>query len=386
MAFAIKLRSRAEAHGRGGRVFGRVTHTPVAADARRDYLRVVDAQHPLGEGGEGYAAVLFAGEHTGELASNYVTKYGDTSFLHDGYVAAVDSATGFTRVLYRPESFHNTLFVTDRCNSNCLMCSQPPKEVDDSGAADELIRTIDLMDVVPKRMGITGGEPTLLGDGLARVLDRLKTRFPETPVTMLSNARLFANEQLTRTLAAVAHPLLLTSVPLYANNAVDHDYVVQANGAFDQTVVGLHHAAKHGLAVEIRVVLHKQTIPGLMGLVDYVYRNLPFVQHVNLMGMENMGYVKKNWDLLWIDPLDYQQELEAAVRYLHQRRIGVSLYNLPLCVLPQRLWGVARQSISDFKNLYLPTCDQCRLRPHCAGLFASSENRHSRGIRAIASA
>jgi His-Xaa-Ser system radical SAM maturase HxsC len=361
-----------------------VTRTPVAADARPGYLRVVEAQHPLVEGGEGYVGVLFANEHTGELAANYVTKYGETSFLCDGYVAVVDLATGFTRVLYRPESFHNTLFVTDRCNSNCLMCSQPPKEVDDSGAAEELIRLIDLIDVAPRRMGITGGEPTLLGDGLARVLNRLKTRFPETPVTMLSNARLFADEQLTRSLAAVAPPLLLTYVPLYANNAFDHDYVVQAKGAFDQTVTGLHHAAKHGLAVEIRVVLHKQTIPGLLALVEYVYRNLPFVQNVNLMGMENMGYVKKNWDLLWIDPLDYQSELEAAVRYLHQRRIGVSLYNLPLCVLPKSLWGVARQSISDFKNIYLPICGTCRVRSHCAGLFASSENRHSRGIRAIA--
>ena len=74
--------------------------------------------------------------------------------------------------------------------------------------------------------------------------------------------------------------------------------MVQAVGAFDQTVRGLYTAAKHGLAVEIRVVLHKQTIPGLADLMEYIYRNLPFVQHVALMGLEPMGYVKKNWDLL----------------------------------------------------------------------------------------
>jgi His-Xaa-Ser system radical SAM maturase HxsC len=263
------------------------------------------------------------------------------------------------------------------------MCSQPPKDVDDGHIVAEHLRLIDLFESPPQRLCITGGEPTLLKEGLVQIITRLKERFPETFLLMLSNGRMYAYEDFIQKLAAVEHPNFLTSIPLYAGNATDHDYVVQAKGAFDQTIQGFYNAAKHDLAVEVRVVLHKQTIPGLLPLVEFIYRNLPFVRHVALMGLENMGYVKKNWDLLWIDPVDYGGELEAAVRHLYQRRVQVSVYNLPLCVLPRSLWSFARQSISDFKNIYLDECDKCRLKEHCSGLFQSSEVRHSRAIQAV---
>ena len=101
------------------------------------------------------------------------------------------------------------------------------------------------------------------------------------------------------------------------------------------------------------------------------------------MGLENMGYVKKNWDLLWVDPLDYLDELESAVRHLFYRGLNVSIYNLQLCVLPQSLWPFARQSISDYKNIFLDACSQCGAQTQCGGLFLSSETRHSRGIHPI---
>jgi His-Xaa-Ser system radical SAM maturase HxsC len=231
------------------------------------------------------------------------------------------------------------------------MCSQPPKKVDEEGIVEEHLRQIDLIPNVPERFGITGGEPTLLGDGLIKILARLKERFPETHLTMLSNGRMYSYEDLVQKIAAVGNPYFTTAIPLYASTAAEHDYVVQAKGAFDQTINGLYNAARYGLRIEIRVVLHKQTIPGLLDLMDYIYRNLSFVDHVALMGLENMGYVKKNWDLLWIDPMDYADTLERAVKFMWYRKIRVSVYNLPLCVVPKSIWSFARQSISDYKNI-----------------------------------
>jgi len=37
----------------------------------------------------------------------------------------------------RPDSRHNVLVATERCNSNCLMCSQPPQDRDDADAMTE---------------------------------------------------------------------------------------------------------------------------------------------------------------------------------------------------------------------------------------------------------
>lgn len=380
---AIQLRARTNPQGEARQLLGRITRAPVQDGTQADYIRVVPRGSKPGEPLDGYAGVLAEGALDGPSSPVTLQGYNSLEFLRDGYIGLVDTGSGQTRAVYRPDSDHNVLFATDRCNSNCLMCSQPPKEVDDSHIVEQHLRLIELIQEPPRHIGITGGEPTLLKDGLVRVIERLKTRFPDTFVLMLSNGRLYAYEDLTQRLAAVQHPHFLTSIPLYADNALDHDYVVQARGAFDRTIRGFYNAAQHGLAVEIRVVLHKLTIPGLLPLTEFIYRNLPFVRHVALMGLENMGYVKKNWELLWIDPLDYASTLEAAVRHLYNRRVDVSIYNLPLCILPKTLWSFARQSISDFKNIYLKECAGCSVRAHCGGLFQSSETRHSRGIKAV---
>ena len=380
---AIPIRSRGIPQGGNKRVIGRVSRAPVEKSLRSDYLRVVSKVYDHEESFDGYAAVLFEGMPLGVINVPHVHNYEDIEFLQDRYVAAVEMRNGFTRVLYRPDSPHNALFATERCNSNCLMCSQPPREIDDSEMASELIRLIDLIPNRPEQLGISGGEPTLLKDGLIQVITRLKECLPDTAITMLSNGRMYSYEGYVAKLAAIGHTNFLTSIPLYANNATDHDFVVQTKGAFDQTIQGLYNAARMGLAVELRVVLHKQTVPGLLDLTEFIYRNLPFVTSVALMGMENMGHVKKNWELLWVDPIDYAETLEAAVRQLYYRRIRASIYNLPLCVLPESLWSFARKSISDFKNIYLEECTDCSVKEQCGGLFQSSEKLHSRAIQAI---
>ena len=254
----------------------------------------------------------------------------------------------------------------------------------EAGWIESHMRFFDLISDDPENLGITGGEPTLLGDGLVTVLERATARLPNTSLYMLTNGRQFADEKYVRKIAAIPGLKLLSAIPLYADVAPLHDYIVQAKGAFEQTAKGLYNMARHQLPVEIRVVLHKQTIPRLLHLMEFIYRNFPFVSHVALMGLENMGYVRKNWELLWIDPVDYQDDLEKAVQYLHYRQMPVSIYNLQLCILRHTLHPFARRSISDFKNIYLEECNDCDARDACAGLFKSSEIRHSRGIKAIA--
>ncbi len=110
---------------------------------------------------------------------------------------------------------------------------------------------------------------------------------------------------------------------------------------------------------------------------------MPFVQQVAFMGLEHMGYVRKNWHMLGIDPADYADDLRLAVSHLHQRGMGVSIYNLPLCVLPAELWAFARQSISDHKQTLIEACSKCDAASHCAGFFTSGVEHYSRRIGAI---
>jgi len=147
--------------------------------------------------------------------------------------------------------------------------------------------------------------------------------------------------------------------------------------------MGFHQLARFGVRTEIRVVLHAITIPRLPQLAEYIYRNLTFTEHVALMGLENIGYAPRNMDDLWIDPHDYQDQLESAVELLSTRGMNVSIYNHQLCVLRPSLWKFARQSISDWKNIYLEQCDSCAVKDDCGGFFQWATKLHSKHIRPV---
>lgn len=224
---------------------------------------------------------------------------------------------------------------------------------------------------------------SILGDGLLDIVRACKRHLPTSALHMLSNGRLFRYLSLAQRLASVAHPDLVVGVPLYSDLAARHDFVVQAKGAFDDTVRGVMNLLRCGVRVELRVVLHKLTVERLPALARFIGRNLPSVEHVALMGLEMMGYVKMNLEQLWIDPWHYRGELVSAIRELAYARVNASIYNHQLCVLPQQLWPYARKSISDWKNEYIELCDRCAVKDQCGGFFASARLRHSRYLRAI---
>ena len=112
------------------------------------------------------------------------------------------------------------------------------------------------------------------------------------------------------------HPDLMFGIPIYSDFPDVHDYVVQADGAFDETVRGILNLKRRGLKVEIRVVIHKQTYERLPQLARFIVRNLTFVDQVVWMGLEMTGFTRANIDALWIDPVDYQPQLVEAVQTL----------------------------------------------------------------------
>jgi His-Xaa-Ser system radical SAM maturase HxsC len=373
-------------HGKAARPFsepviGRVTSGPIEdAGARRDHvLRLVhprDAERAIGHAGLLTLEPPSPGlrPRLGGSSTVWIHSLRYLDHLADGDVVSLHP-NGYVRTLYRAGSPHNAIFATDRCNSWCLMCSQPPRPVDDDGRIREHLRLIELIDPSCRELGITGGEPTLMKDDLLLLIERCRDLLPETALHVLSNGRLFYYGSFARKLAAIGHSDLMIGVPLYSAINDEHDHVVQAKGAYDQTIVGLQNLARHRVAVEIRVVVHRLTYRNLGELAELVYRNLPFAAHVTFMGLEMMGFAVPNADRLWIDPFEYRTELEAAVLYLASAGMSVSIYNHQLCVTPPSLWSYCRKSISDWKNDYLPECRHCAVRERCGGFFASSLKR-----------
>lgn len=268
----------------------------------------------------------------------------------------------------------NALFVTSQCNNHCLMCCQPPSEIDDIEYLFKKNCSIidNAEDLGLPQIAITGGEPTLLGQRLFILIQYIQEKFPETCVHLLSNGRRFADNRYTGLFEAVNKDNLLVGIPLHSDYAGDHDYITQVSGSFAETVIGLHQLAAEDIDIELRILIHKMNWKRLDKIADFIYKNLPFVNFVAFMGMEYTGCSIKNHGMLWVDPYTYRFELEKAVTRLSRWGIPVAIYNLPHCILTQALYPYAERSISDWKTIFLNCCDSCNMKEKCSGLFSTS--------------
>jgi His-Xaa-Ser system radical SAM maturase HxsC len=304
-------------------------------------------------------------------------------YLGDGDVLGFDHLSRKFRTLFRRNSAHNSFLVTERCNNYCLMCSQPPKDVDDQWILNEIKESLPLIDPATRALTFTGGETLSDWEDFVGVLKECRNRLPATAIQVLTNGRAFANSQIVDAWRDIGHPNLMAAIPVYASVDHIHDHVVQAKGAFDETILGILKLKDRRQRVEIRVVLHALTAPMISETCRWIARNFPFVDHVALMGLENTGFAIANEGLLWVDPMDYRDSLAEGVDRLNAAGVNVSVYNLPRCVLGRSVWPYAVQSISDWKNGYVEQCNLCIEKPRCSGLFTSGRPRQSRGIRAI---
>ncbi|WP_427964954.1 His-Xaa-Ser system radical SAM maturase HxsC [Acidithiobacillus sp.] len=278
---------------------------------------------------------------------------------------------GYVRVLFRASSPHNSILVTEQCNHYCLMCSQPPKNVDDSWILREVRQLLPLIPRRTKQIGFTGGEPTLFGDEFLDILRLAKACLPQTSIHVLSNGRRFADPRFAQHFAEIDHHDLMLGIPVYSDDPARHDYVVQTQGAFDETIRGILNLKRLRQKIELRVVLHKQTIERLPKLAVFIARNLLFVDQVALMGLEITGFTRANFDSLWVDPGDYRDVLSEAVGILDAYGIRCAVYNHPLCLVNKDVEHAYVKSISDWKNEYAPECAPCTRKSECGGFFTS---------------
>jgi len=326
----------------------------------------------LGDIPEGFKHYLVFNNFRGPLPTDTIYSRLPEGFEYIGNRDVISfGSNGEVRTVFRAASPHNAILLTEQCNNYCLMCSQPPKDVDDSWLLRDAEQLLRLIPVTTKSLGITGGEPTLYGEGFVNLIWLAKNWLPQTALHVLSNGRLFADAAFADSYAEVKHPSLMVGIPLYSADPTRHDYVVQAKLAFDETIRGILNLKQRGQRVEIRVVLHKQTYEGLPQLAEFIARNLLFVDHVALMGLEMTGFTRANIPALLIDPIEYRNQLSAAVRTLAQVGIRTSIYNLPLCLINSDVEPYYVRSISDWKNEYAVECQPCSRKNECGGFFSS---------------
>lgn len=308
-------------------------------------------------------------------------RIGNITDLHTGDVVKV-YPDGMVVRLWDSTSQHNCIYVTNTCNFKCVMCPQPPC-ADNPAQHTDNIRLLQLLDTDVAMIGITGGEPTLFPERLDDYFSIIREKFPNARVEILTNGSPLADFDVAKALAISAPYNLCWCVSLHGDTAALAESIMHSHNGWDKAVQGIINLAKLQQQIEIRIVITKKNVPYVEDIAMFIYRNFPFVSHIAFMGQEIIGEALRNYSAIWIEPAEYAASLDRAVASLRTLGMNVSIYNIPLCILPESCWQFARRSISDWKQHYISCCEMCQRRDACCGFFTTSGEHLPKGIHAL---
>ena len=279
---------------------------------------------------------------------------------------------GIITVVWEKKAPTNPLLLTEMCNCHCLMCPQPPK-AHDRTLTETSKRILNLVKIESNQtICLTGGEPTLLKEDFFDILRVINKKQPRSSVMLLTNGKSFANFEFTKRFVSLKPKDFLTCVSMHSDVDEIHDRIVGVKDSFYKTAMGLQNLARFREKIEIRVVVSRINAHRLESIATFIQRNFPFIVHCAFMGMEITGLARDNYETVWIEPHEYREELSRAIRVLSRADMNVSIYNLPLCLVEPKSWSFAKQSISGWKNDYLPICEGCSVKSRCCGIFTTS--------------
>lgn len=290
--------------------------------------------------------------------------------LHIGDIVSLDYQ-GNAVVLWKSGDEDNLLYLTDFCNSHCIMCPQTAEE--ENRNFYELSRTVlGLIEDKPKYLCLTGGEPTFIKDKYIEVTTTIKDKFPKIALQVLTNGKNLSDFAFVKKCVLNSPVDTLYAIPLYSGNGALHDKIVGAKGSFEKSIYGILNLYRLYQKIELRIVVTKDNYLDLQNIAHFIYWNFPFVFRIAFMGMETHGMAEENLNDVWIEPIEYMTELKEAVLYLHMRQLNVVVYNLPYCILDEEIRTFSADSISKWKKIFLAECMNCQWSDKCAGIFATS--------------
>lgn len=282
--------------------------------------------------------------------------------------------SGVFRHIINQNSDDATLFITEKCNSNCIMCpySETIRRNGELPRSDQIIETAMHFPQDLKHITITGGEPFMIKDTLFQILDLFRSRYYDQEVLLLTNGRIFCNDYYVNKLADTSPRLLVLGIPLHGSNAEAHDRISQTKDSFKQTCSGISRLLKNHTNIEIRVVVNKLNYLDLDNIASFIGTHFPGIFRVVFIGLEMLGNAVINKNDVWISYRNSAEYVEKAVDKMTSYGITSRIYNYPLCVIDKRYWDVCYQSISDYKIVFSNACDKCVVKSACGGVFNST--------------
>lgn len=286
---------------------------------------------------------------------------------------------------YDDSSLDNYFFVTGKCNSNCVMCPSPDisRQKGGSTSVNTLIEIAKHIPTDAPHLTITGGEPFMIGPDIFRFFEFLRDKFECTDFLFLTNGRIFAVDSYVQRFVEKAPKNSIVAIPIHGSTAEIHDMITQTNSSFNQTIIGIKKLLKAGIHVELRIVVSRLNEKDIHNIAKMISDELSGVDYVSIMAMEMTGNARVNQDKVWISYVDAALVAEDAALVLIENGIDVKLYNFPLCTVKKEFWTLCEKSISPDKVRYAETCEICKMKNACGGVFAGTMSMEKGELSAI---
>lgn len=268
----------------------------------------------------------------------------------------------------------NTLFITSKCNSNCVMCPSGDYSRRE-GTIPEQDEIMDLIRHYPyntKHITITGGEPFLFRDAMFQALSYLKENLDETEFLVLTNGRIFCLDNYVEQLNQSIPRYTTLAIPLHGSTAEKHDRITRSDGSFTQTISGISKLLAAHIPVELRIVVSGLNSDDLTSIAQLIITQIPSVYSIHFIGLEMLGNAAINNKEVWIPYRKAFKAAKEAVDLLINAGINVAFYNFPLCSVESAYWPICKKSISEYKRNFPEPCQKCKYKLICGGVFTGS--------------
>lgn len=288
----------------------------------------------------------------------------------------LEITSGNAYIYYDASSLDNALFITNRCNSNCVMCptSSIVRKNDPIENIHNLLKISSQIPNDSAHITITGGEPFLLKKDIFSLFKYLKDNLNDVEYLLLTNARALSNKEYFELFKQTVPDNLLIGIPIHGHNATRHDAITRANGSFKQTMVAIHRLMSTHIRVEIRIVVSLLNIDDIEEIAKLIVNECKGVYTVKFIGLEMLGNARRNLKDVWINYKDSFNQMKSAIDLLIKNEIDVAIYNYPLCCVERAYWPICEKSITDYKVRYLSQCENCIKKDACGGMFSGTYN------------
>jgi len=282
--------------------------------------------------------------------------------------------SGLVSVFYEDTSGDAVFCVSDKCNSNCIMCPTG-EETRRTGEICSASRLIELARHIPsdiEHITITGGEPFMMCEDIFPFLTYLRSRFLNTEFLFLTNGRALSIPEYCERLKSSVPNNICFGIPVHASSGKLHDRITQSKGSFEQTQDGVYNLLQMKMKVEIRIVVNKLNGDDMLRTAQLIADSYHDIDHVCIMAMEMTGNAYKNREAVWLPYKQAFQKIKQPVDLLMSNGIDVRLYNFPLCTVDPAYWTLCKKSITPYKIRYSESCTKCRMKEDCGGVFGST--------------